>query len=49
MSDAGPHPNTLIRIDSPYDVVILEPYNPTLEGVKWTAAQAICHVFTNAD
>jgi hypothetical protein len=35
MSAASSHPSAFIRVDSPSDIVILEPSHPTLHAIRW--------------
>jgi hypothetical protein len=46
----GSYQNTIIRVDSPSDVVILEPSNPVLRGVRWQTTPIVYrHAFESAE
>ena len=49
MSAASSHPSAFIRVDSPSDIIILEPSHPTLHAVRWKISPVVyCHTFTTA-
>ena len=49
MSDASSHPSDFIRVDSPSDIVILEPSHPTLHAVQWKTSPTVYrHTLTTA-
>jgi hypothetical protein len=41
MSSATIHPDAFIRVDSPSDIVILEPSNNILQNIRWKTSPAI--------
>jgi tetratricopeptide (TPR) repeat protein len=50
IASASSHQNVMIRVDSPSDVVILEPSNPNLQGIKWgTTPMIYRHTFTTVE
>jgi hypothetical protein len=49
-ASASSHQNAMIRVDSPSDVVILEPSNSNLQGIKWgTTPMIYRHTFTTVE
>jgi len=49
MSSTSSHPSPFIRVDSPSDIVILEPSHPTLHAVRWKTSPFVYrHTFTTA-
>jgi hypothetical protein len=42
--------NSIIRVDSPSDILILEPSNPIIQGIRWKTTPTIYrHKFTTAE
>jgi hypothetical protein len=41
MSAASSHPSDFIRVDSPSDIVILEPSHPTLHAIQWKTSPVV--------
>jgi hypothetical protein len=49
MSSATSHPSAFIRVDSPSDIVILEPSHPALHTVRWKTSPVVYrHTFATA-
>jgi hypothetical protein len=43
MSDASSYPSDFIKVNSPSDIVILEPSHPTLHAVQWKTSPTVYH------
>ncbi|KIM83617.1 hypothetical protein PILCRDRAFT_431027 [Piloderma croceum F 1598] len=47
---AGSQQNSIIRVDSPSDILILEPSNPIIQDIRWKTTPTIYrHKFTTAE